>query len=167
MPTCRFLDTNCCLNIFLFGRYQYCTAISHIKITLNRGRCSMWRHRVVWYVGSVVLSHSTEPNPHDASRMFRDASTSCTRTAGVTTNRQNGIDTFCLSYCNCPLCAAKQQRTSELQLPFVCRQTAAHIRTATALCVPPSSSAHHKTYRSLLLPEFFADILGSLQKPVE
>jgi hypothetical protein len=69
--------------------------------------------------------------------------------------------------CNCPLCAARQQRTSELQLPFVCRQAAAHIRTATALCVPPGSSAHHKTYRSLLLPEFFADILGSLQKPVE
>jgi len=98
----------------------------HIKLTLNR---TVWRHRAVWQVGSDVLSHSTEPNPQDVSRMFQDASDNCTRTPGVMTPRKDGIDKFCPSYCN--------------------GRPAAHIRK--------------RTEGSLLLPDFFADFLGSVK----
>lgn len=80
----------------------------------------MWRHRAVWYVGSDVLSHSTELNPHDVSRTFRDASNNCTRIAGVTTLRKNGIDKFYLSYCSCHLYAFREQLASENVQKEVC-----------------------------------------------
>jgi hypothetical protein len=75
----------------------------------------MWRHRAVWYVGSDVLSRSTEQNPHNVSRMFRDASKNYTRTAGVTTLRKNGIDKLCLQ-----AAAHITKRTEVCSYPIFC-----------------------------------------------
>ena len=80
------------------------------------------------------------------------------------TPRKNGIGKFCRSHCSCPLCAVREQRTSELQLPFVCRDGAAHIRTAVALCVPWGSSSHQNC-SCPLCAAFRQQLTSELQLP--
>ena len=152
----------------------------HIKITMNRGRCIVWRHRAVWCVDSDVLSQSTEPNPHDASRISgtpvivvpeQPVSWPHVRTVLASSAAATAV-ALCVPWgssahqnCSYPLCAVTEQRTSELQLPFVCREGAAHIRTAVALCVPPSGSSSHQNCSCPLCAAFRQQRTSELQLP--
>ena len=88
--------------------------MSHTNIDLNR---TMWRHRAVWYVGSDVLSLSTEPSPPDVSGMFRDASSNCTSIAGVTTLVRTVLTTSASAVCLQAAAHIKKRTEGSLLLP--------------------------------------------------